>query len=149
MSDAIIHTSEGDIALTFFDHCPDAVGNFVDHAADGDYNGTEFHERVPGFIIQGGDTGSDNPDDYLLDEYAPDGAVLFDQPYRVACAGRGDFSHPSIFFVTLAPAPHLDWKHTIFGEVTDPASRAVVDAINAAPRTATITINSIEIAGPA
>ena len=145
MTDAIIRTHLGSIAITFFDHCPDAVGNFVDLAEDGLYDGAVFDELIRGFIVQGGNIGDDNPDDYLLDEYSPD--VQFDRPYRVACVGRGDFSHPSMFFITLRPAEHLNWHHTIFAEVADYQSQLVLGEINDLPKGSAVTIQTVEIVG--
>lgn len=132
---ATLHTSMGDIVITFFDHAPDAVANFTELATDGIYDGNRFHYVVAGFIIQAGDIDDtkgqlDKPEDYFDDEYDP--AYMFNRPYLVATAGRGELSHPTQFFITVAEhAAHLDWQHTIFGEVTDEASRRVVDAINA------------------
>lgn len=142
MADATIHTSLGDVSFDFFDHCPDAVGNFVDLAEDGLYDGSQFDDRIRDFIIQGGDV-VDDVDQYFLDEYSE--SVQFDRPYLVACAGRGNFSHPSIFFITLAPAEHLNSRCTIFGEVTDEASKAVLADINDADKAAVVTIDHIEI----
>lgn len=155
MADAIIHTSRGDIAFDFFNHCPDAVGNFVDLAIDIPegktrpfYDGTQFNTRTPGFAIEGGnpagvDSRAADRDDYILNEYSE--TVQFDQPWRVATIARGDFGHPSLFFITLRTAEHLNWHNTIFGEVTDQQSRDVVVAINGAPLDEVVTIEHIEI----
>jgi peptidyl-prolyl cis-trans isomerase A (cyclophilin A) len=59
--------------------------------------------------------------------------LRFDRPYLLAMANAGPNSNGSQFFVTLGPTPHLNRKHTIFGEVTDPQSQAVIDKIGATP----------------
>jgi peptidyl-prolyl cis-trans isomerase A (cyclophilin A) len=132
MTDAVIRTSMGDIAIGFLSHAEEAVANFKALAAEGDYDKSEFHYVIEGFIIQGGslyESEHDALDDYFPDEHEHD--VMFNRPYLVATAGRGEYSHPTQFFITLREAEHLNWNHTIFGEVTDDQSRKVVDEINA------------------
>jgi peptidyl-prolyl cis-trans isomerase A (cyclophilin A) len=150
MSDAIIHTSLGDIAITFLPHAEEAVANFKDLAINHDYDKSEFHYVVLDFIIQGGDLyQADVFDDYFPDEHEHD--VMFDRPYLLATAGRLEYSHPTQFFITLREADHLNWNHTIFGEVSDETSRGVVDEINNVETDGekrpvqSVIINSIEI----
>ncbi|WP_344264668.1 peptidylprolyl isomerase [Streptomyces sodiiphilus] len=137
-----MHTSEGDIVLTLFpEQAPDTVANFVGLAEgtiawegqeDGEplYDGTIFHRVIGGFMIQGGDpegTGRGGPGYRFGDEF--DEELTFDEPYLLAMANAGPGTNGSQFFITVAPTPHLDQRHTIFGEVADEESKKVVDAI--------------------
>jgi peptidyl-prolyl cis-trans isomerase A (cyclophilin A) len=153
---ATLHTSEGPIRLELFpNHAPKTVRNFVE-LAEGSrpyvdprtgqpgtgpyYDGTIFHRVIDGFMIQGGDptgTGRGGPGYQFNDEIHPD--KRFDEPYLFAMANAGklptgDGTNGSQFFITVAPTPHLNAKHTIFGRVADADSRKVVDSI-AATRT--------------
>ncbi|MDR1393552.1 MAG: peptidylprolyl isomerase [Bifidobacteriaceae bacterium] len=149
---AIIHTTMGDIRLDLFPtSAPKTVANFTG-LADGSapwtdprsgqngqgslYNGVIFHRVIPDFVIQGGDpkgTGSGGPGYTFDDEIDPN--LTFSRPYLLAMAnagivnGRG--TNGSQFFITLAPTTSLNGNHTIFGEVADEPSRAVVRAVGA------------------
>ncbi len=148
---ATLKTSAGEIRITLFpDHAPMTVRNFVG-LASGDgieyrqpnasggaegpfYDGSVFHRIIGGFMIQGGDptgTGRGGPGYKFRDEFHPE--LQFDRPYLLAMANAGPGTNGSQFFITLGPQPHLNRKHTIFGEVADAESRAVVDAIGNAP----------------
>ena len=148
---ATLHTNRGDIRLVLFpDHAPKTVANFVGLAegtkeytqpnAKGErsgpfYDGSIFHRVIDGFMIQGGDptgTGRGGPGYKFGDEFHPE--LQFDRPYLLAMANAGPGTNGSQFFITVARTPHLNFKHTIFGEVADQESRDVVDAI---ARTAT------------
>lgn len=147
---AIINTSLGDIEVNLFgNHAPKTVANFVGlatgtiewtHPGTGEktnaplYNGTIFHRIIKDFMIQGGDPlgrGIGGPGFQFDDEINPD--LNFNDPYKFAMAnaglqgGRG--TNGSQFFITTVNTSWLQGKHTIFGDVTDEASRAVVDAI--------------------
>ncbi|WP_165990233.1 peptidylprolyl isomerase [Streptomyces sp. YIM 98790] len=140
---ATIHTSMGDIAVELFpEQAPKTVENFVG-LATGDkewegqeggeplYDGTIFHRVIAGFMIQGGDpqgTGAGGPGYQFEDEFDPE--LTFDRPYLLAMANAGPNTNGSQFFITVEPTPHLNERHTIFGEVTDEESQAVVDAIS-------------------
>jgi peptidyl-prolyl cis-trans isomerase A (cyclophilin A) len=143
-----LHTNHGDINLTLFpDHAPKTVANFVglatgekewtdprtgEKSAKPLYDGTTFHRVISGFMIQGGDptgTGMGGPGYQFGDEFHPE--LKFDRPYLLAMANAGPGTNGSQFFITVGPTPHLNRKHTIFGEVADAESRAVVDKIAA------------------
>jgi peptidyl-prolyl cis-trans isomerase A (cyclophilin A) len=143
---ATLHTNSGDIVVRLFpDHAPKTVRNFVE-LAKGErewtdprtksksneplYDGTIFHRVISGFMIQGGDPlgqGFGGPGYQFGDEFHPD--LRFDKPYLLAMANSGPGTNGSQFFITVGVTPHLNNKHTIFGEVTDDASQKVVDTI--------------------
>jgi peptidyl-prolyl cis-trans isomerase A (cyclophilin A) len=143
---ATLHTTAGDIRINLYgDHAPKTVRNFVELAegarewthpetraktTDPLYDGTIFHRVIAGFMIQGGDPlgqGFGGPGYQFADEFHPD--LHFDRPYLLAMANSGPGTNGSQFFITVGPTPHLNRKHTIFGEVADAESRAVVDQI--------------------
>ena len=145
-----LHTSLGDVRVDLFgNHAPKTVANFVELAQgskqwknpkngqttnDHLYDGTIFHRVIPNFMIQGGDPlgrGTGGPGYNFADEFHPE--LFFDRPYLLAMANSGPNTNGSQFFITVARTPHLNRKHTIFGEVADADSRAVVDAIAATP----------------
>ncbi|GAA1387764.1 peptidylprolyl isomerase [Kitasatospora putterlickiae] len=147
---AIIKTSHGSITAKLFQfHTPRTVRNFVE-LAEGSrewtdpstgaattsplYNGTTFHRVIPNFMIQGGDPlgdGTGGPGYEFADEFHPE--LFFTKPYLLAMANAGPNTNGSQFFITTRATPHLNRKHTIFGEVTDPDSQKIVDAIAATP----------------
>ena len=143
---ATLKTNRGDIEVKLFpNHAPKTVANFTELAEgtrewvdprSGEkstarlYDGTVFHRVITGFMIQGGDplgTGTGGPGYRFPDEFHPE--LQFDRPYLLAMANAGPGTNGSQFFITVGPTPHLNRKHTIFGEVADDASRKVVDAI--------------------
>jgi len=147
---ATLHTNRGDIRLALFgNHAPKTVANFVglaegssaysDSNAAGStsgpfYDGSVFHRVIANFMVQGGDptgTGRGGPGYTFGDEFHPE--LQFDRLYLLAMANSGPGTNGSQFFITTDKTPHLNRKHTIFGEVADPDSRAVVDAISASP----------------
>ena len=91
------------------------------------YNGLIFHRVIPGFMIQGGDpqgTGMGGTD-VIPDEFHP--SLQFDRPGRFGMANAGPGTGSSQFFITEVPTPHLNGKHTIFGQVVE--GQDVVDKI--------------------
>src|SRR6266511_451211 len=97
------------------------------------YDGTVFHRVIPDFMIQGGDplgTGYGGPGFRFADEIGPDNK--FDRPGLLAMANAGPNTNGSQFFITEAPTPWLDGKHTIFGQVG--GGMEVVDSIAAIDR---------------
>ena len=157
---ATLRTNHGTVVLRLFpDHAPKTVRNFTELAQGGRewtnpetgattrdrlYDGTIFHRVIPGFMIQGGDplgTGRGGPGYEFADEFHPD--LSFDRPYLLAMANAGPGTNGSQFFITTVPTPHLNRRHTIFGEViegadvvdkisqmkTDPSDRPVEDVV--------------------
>jgi peptidyl-prolyl cis-trans isomerase A (cyclophilin A) len=176
---ATIHTNHGDIVVNLFgDQAPRTVQNFIGlsdgsqawtHPATGKpgegalYTDVIFHRIIPGFMIQGGDPlgqGVGGPGYNFNDEISPE--LDFQSPYKLAMAnaglrrnaltGQAEGTNGSQFFITTDPTPWLQGKHTIFGEVADDASKAVVDAIAAVPTAAgdrpiePVVISSIDVA---
>lgn len=145
---ATLTTNHGAIVVDLFpDHAPKTVDNFVG-LAEGTkefvdpetgqlakrpfYDGLVFHRIIADFMLQGGDPlgdGRGGPGYEFEDEFHPD--LRFDKPYLLAMANAGPGTNGSQFFITLVPTAWLNRKHTIFGEVTDEASKQVVDAIGA------------------
>ena len=147
---ATLHTNRGDIRIQLFpNHAPKTVRNFVGLAegtqewrdprtgapsSDKFYDGLTFHRVIEGFMIQGGcplGTGTGGPGYDFDDEIHPE--LAFNKPYLLAMANAGKRmgkgTNGSQFFITVVNTPHLQGKHTIFGEVADGAGRQVVDAI--------------------
>jgi peptidyl-prolyl cis-trans isomerase A (cyclophilin A) len=142
---ATLRTNQGTVVIRLFpDHAPKTVRNFVELAEGGRewtdpgtgqattrklYDGTIFHRVIPDFMIQGGDplgSGRGGPGYKFADEIHPD--LRFDRPYLLAMANAGPGTNGSQFFITVAPTPWLNGKHTIFGEVVQGAD--VVDLIS-------------------
>ena len=116
------------------DVAPNTVANFVTLVRKGFYNGLIFHRVIPGFMIQGGDptgTGTGGPGYRFEDEFSSE--LTFDRPYLLAMANAGPGTNGSQFFITVAATPWLNMHHTIFGEVVDEHSKAVVDEIAKVP----------------
>ena len=119
---AVFKTNVGTIEIKLFPEvAPKTVENFTTHIKNGYYNGLIFHRVISGFMVQGGDpTGTGRGGESIWkkdfkDEFKPN--VVFDRPYILAMANRGRNTNGSQFFITLAPTPHLNGMHTIFGEV--------------------------------
>jgi peptidyl-prolyl cis-trans isomerase A (cyclophilin A) len=145
---ATLRTNQGTVVVRLFpDHAPKTVRNFVELAEGGRewtdprtrkpgsarlYDGTIFHRVIPNFMIQGGDpigNGTGGPGYQFADEIHPD--LVFNRPYLLAMANAGPGTNGSQFFITTVPTPHLNRRHTIFGEVV--SGSEVVDAISKVP----------------
>eukprot|EP00056_Hartaetosiga_gracilis_P004445 m.75093 g.75093 ORF g.75093 m.75093 type:complete len:644 (-) comp11832_c0_seq9:112-2043(-) len=118
-----LHTTAGDIHIKLFhNEVPKSVENFSTHCRNGYYDGLIFHRVIKGFMIQTGDplgdgTGGDSIwGKEFEDEFHP--TLRHDRPYTVSMANSGPNTNGSQFFITVAPTPWLDNKHTVFGRVT-------------------------------
>ena len=126
---AIFCTSAGAIYVDLYEKLtPRTVNNFVFLAQQGYYDSTTFHRVIPNFMAQAGDptgTGRGGPGYQFGDE--PVGFLIFDRPGLLAMANAGPGTNGSQFFITTAPTPHLNHKHTIFGDVL--VGQDIVEAI--------------------
>ncbi|MCX5732785.1 MAG: peptidylprolyl isomerase [candidate division NC10 bacterium] len=146
---ATLKTSLGVIVIRLYDgKAPKTVENFVGLASGtkewtdpktGEkvkqplYNGTLFHRVIPGFMIQGGDPlgrGTGGPGYKFADEFNPD--LRHNKAGILSMANSGPNTNGSQFFITLGPTPHLDNRHSVFGEVAK--GQDVVAAIGNTPR---------------
>lgn len=129
-------TTEGPFTVRLFDQeAPKTVENFVG-LAEGTkdwtdprtnkkvrqpyYDGIIFHRVIDGFMIQGGDPlgqGIGGPGYSFADEFHP--RLRHDKAGILSMANRGPNTNGGQFFITLAPTPHLDDRHTVFGEVVE------------------------------
>jgi peptidyl-prolyl cis-trans isomerase B (cyclophilin B) len=117
--------SLGEIVLKFFpDVAPGHVQNFVKLSKEGFYNGTTFHRVIPGFMIQGGDPNSKNPDRAMHGMGGPGyklKAEFNSKPHKRGSVSMARSNDPdsagSQFFICVADANFLDWNYTVFGEV--------------------------------
>lgn len=157
MTTIIMRTTEGDIKIDLFDDkTPETVANFLGLATgekewtdpftgqpshEPFYDGLTFHRIIKDFMIQGGcplGTGTGGPGYNFDDEIVP--GLTFDRPYLLAMANAGlrrgmdgkvHGTNGSQFFITTVPTEWLNGHHTIFGEVADDESKAVVDKLDA------------------
>jgi len=117
---AVLETAKGTIKFRFFSSdAPKTCENFITLADKGFYNGLTFHRVEPNFVIQGGDpngNGSGGPGYNIKAEFNKnphlEGTVAMARAYDPDSAG-------SQFYICLAPAPFLDGKYTVFGQVTE------------------------------
>jgi peptidyl-prolyl cis-trans isomerase A (cyclophilin A) len=163
---ATVHTTMGDFTVRLLeDVAPNTVANFVGLATGSQawtnpetggagegplYRNVVFHRVISNFMIQGGDptgTGRGGPGYRFGDECSPNARHTGAGILSMANAGPG--TNGCQFFVTLKATPHLDGKHTVFGQVVD--GMAVVEAIGKVPtdrgdRPVTpVTITSIDV----
>ena len=136
MKIAVMKTNMGTIEIELFEkQAPKTVENFVGLANKNYYNGIIFHRVIDKFMIQGGDpTGTGTAGESIWgkkfnDEFSPD--LKHTKPGTLSMANAGPNTNGSQFFITLAPTPWLDGKHTIFGQVVK--GMDVVEAIGHVP----------------
>ncbi len=137
---AVIETKFGNLEIKFFpDVAPNHVKNFIDLAKKGFYDGTIFHRVIPGFMIQGGDPNTKNPDRSKHGMGGPGYTVkaeFSDKPHKRGTLSMARAADPnsagSQFFICVAPASFLDKQYTVFGEVLSGMEAA--DKIVSAPR---------------
>lgn len=143
---ADIETTKGHIVVKLnYKEVPTTVANFVTLAEGKNnfvkveykgkpfYNGTIFHRVIDGFMIQGGDptgTGMGDPGYRFEDEFVP--SLKHSKKGILSMANSGPNTNGSQFFITQVPTPHLDGRHTVFGETVK--GEEVIDAIAKAPR---------------
>ena len=136
-----LHTTAGDIAATFYSSkTPLTCANFLNLAKHGYYDGIAFHRVIPNFMIQGGDptgTGSGGPGYKFADEFHSE--LRHRSPGIFSMANAGPGTNGSQFFITHGATPHLDGKHSVFGQVTN--GQEVVDKIKQGDKITSITIH--------
>jgi len=137
---AVIETKFGNIELKFFpDVAPNHVNNFIELGKKGFYDGTIFHRVIPGFMIQGGDPNTKNPDRSQHGMGGPRYAVkaeFNEKPHKRGTLSMARAANPdsagSQFFICVADAPFLNKQYTAFGEVV--SGMEVADNIVSQPR---------------
>ena len=137
---AVIETKFGNIELRFFPEvAPGHVNNFIELAKKGFYDGTIFHRVIPGFMIQGGDPNSKNPDKSKHGMGGPGYAIkaeFNEKPHKRGILSMARSANPdsagSQLFICVADAPFLDRQYTAFGEVV--SGMEVADRIVSQPR---------------
>ena len=118
---ARMKTDVGMLVIELFaDKTPKTVNNFVFLARQGFYDGVIFHRVIADFMAQGGDptgSGSGGPGYKFADEFHP--SLRHDKPGVLSMANAGPGTNGSQFFITHVPTPHLNDKHTVFGQVIE------------------------------
>ena len=129
-----IETNMGVIEAELYpQEAPKTVQNFIDLTKKGFYDGLTFHRVIPNFMIQTGDptgTGTGGPGYRFEDEFSSN--LKHDKPGILSMANSGPNTDGSQFFITVAPTPWLDKRHSIFGRVTKGLD--IITAIANAPR---------------
>ena len=136
---ATIETSRGAVEVELFaQDAPLTVNNFVFLAREGFYNGTKFHRVIPNFMVQGGDptgTGTGGPGYKFADERNN----RKHETGTLSMANSGANTNGSQFFITHEPQPHLNGKHTVFGQAT--SGQNIIDAIRQGDTITSIAIH--------
>lgn len=133
--EAVIKTDKGEIVLTFYpDVAPVTVASFIHLARSGFYNGLRFHRVEPGFVIQGGDPKSVDPNAPDVGTGGPGyslPAEFNERPHNKGTLSMARSQDPnsggSQFFICLEAQPSLDGQYTVFGETV--SGMEVVQAI--------------------
>ena len=136
---AVLETPKGNIKFELKEsEAPITTKNFIDLAEKGFYNGLKFHRVIRRFMIQGGcpqGTGTGGPGYTIKDEFHP---KLKHTKGAVSMANSGPNSGGSQFFITEDPQPHLDGKHSVFGQVTE--GQDIVEKITQGDKILKVTI---------
>jgi len=139
---ATIDTNKGKIVLDLFpQYAPQTVNNFVFLAREGFYDDVAFHRVISNFMIQGGDptgTGRGGPG-YRFEDEVRDNPLTHETGV-ISMANAGPNTNGSQFFITHSPQPHLNGRHTVFGEVANKESMNVVNAIRQGDHINSVTI---------
>ena len=118
---ANMETDKGTMVIELFaDKTPKTVNNFVFLAREGYYEGIIFHRVIANFMVQGGDPtgrGSGGPGYKFGDEFHT--SLKHDKQGVLSMANAGPGTNGSQFFITHVPTPHLDGKHSVFGQVVE------------------------------
>ena len=118
---ARMNTDNGVMVFELFaDKTPKTVNNFVFLAREGFYDGVKFHRVIRDFMVQGGDPtgiGSGSPGYLFADEFHP--SLKHSQRGVLSMANAGPNTNGSQFFITHVPTPHLDGKHSVFGQLIE------------------------------
>ena len=137
---ATVSTDKGDMVIELFaDKTPKTVNNFVFLAREGFYNNITFHRVIGDFMAQGGDptgTGRGGPGYRFADEFHP--ALKHDKLGILSMANAGPGTNGSQFFITHVPTPHLDNRHSVFGQVTEGID--VLMAVSVGTKISSVTI---------
>jgi peptidyl-prolyl cis-trans isomerase B (cyclophilin B) len=140
---AKIETNRGTIELELYpQYAPATVNNFAFLADEGFYDGVVFHRVIDNFMIQGGDptgSGRGGPGYRFQDEFS--GNPLRHETGVISMANAGPNTNGSQFFITHAPQPHLDNKHTVFGKVID--GQNVVNSIRQGDTMKSVTVSEV------
>jgi cyclophilin family peptidyl-prolyl cis-trans isomerase len=116
-----METDKGTMVIELFaDKTPKTVNNFVFLAREGFYEDIMFHRVISNFMAQGGDPtgrGSGGPGYKFEDEFHP--SLRHNKQGTLSMANAGPNTNGSQFFITHIPTPHLDNKHTVFGQVIE------------------------------
>lgn len=139
---AVFETDKGTIRIKLYaEDVPFTVANFVNLSRRDFYKNLTFHRVISDFMIQGGcprGTGTGGPGYQFEDEFVK--GLRHDKPGILSMANAGPQTNGSQFFITHLPTPHLDYHHTVFGEVVSNEDQEVVNSIAQGDKIHNITI---------